>query len=66
MHMLSVSNENNNNNHQNILEINALSLFGRSSSSYFGEGPWIPQTPDSQQDTGPKELWQEEDEVEEE
>jgi hypothetical protein len=65
MHMLSVSNENNNNTHQNILEINALSLFGRS-SSYFGEGPWIPQTPDSQQDTGPKELWQEEDEVEEE
>jgi hypothetical protein len=65
--MLSVSNENNNNNnHQNILEINALSLFGRSSSSYFGEGPWIPQTPDSQQDTGPKELWQEEDEGEEE
>jgi hypothetical protein len=57
--MLSVSIEKNNNNNQNILEINALSPF--ESSSYFAEGPWIPQTPDSQQDTGPKERWQEED-----
>lgn len=59
MHILSVSIEKNNN--QNILEINAMSPF--ESSSYFGEGPWIPQTPDSQQDTGgPKERWQEEEE----
>jgi hypothetical protein len=28
------------NNNQNIVEINALSPF--ESSSYFGEGPWIP------------------------
>jgi hypothetical protein len=58
MYMLSVSIEKNNENNQNILEINALDPF---ESSYFGEGPWIPQTPNSQQDTGPKERWQEED-----
>jgi hypothetical protein len=63
MHMLSVSIEKNNENNQNILEINALSLF---ESSYFGEGPWIPQTPDSQQDTGPRERWQEDDDGKEE
>ena len=58
MYILCVSIEKNNNN-QKILEINALSLF--ESSSYFGGGPWIPQTPEPQQDTGPKERWQEDD-----
>ena len=61
--LLSVSIESNND--QNILEINVLNSF--ESSIYFGEGPWIPQTPESQQDTSPKERWQhEEDDGEEE
>jgi hypothetical protein len=41
------------------LEAICLSRF---KSSYFGEGPWIPQTPDPQQDSEPKEQWQEQHE----
>lgn len=28
----------------------------------YSEGPWIPQTPDSQQDPDPKEQWQDDEE----
>jgi len=45
-------------NNPNDSEINAIDPIEMSCS----EGPWIPQTPDSQQNQEPKEQWQDEEE----